>query len=67
MRRIIVSRYIEKKYERRKQMKIETKELVEQIKVALQEEFVAEVAKEGEDLVLRFVSGQAFRICVEEV
>ena len=47
-------------------MKIETKELVEQIKVALQEEFVAEVAKEGEDLVLRFVSGQAFRICVEE-
>ena len=49
-------------------MKIETKELVEQIKVVLQEEFVAEVAKRGgEDLVLRFVSGQAFRICVEEV
>ncbi len=47
--------------------KIEVRELLTEMKVALSDEFVAEITEEEGALVLRFVSGQAFRVKVEEV
>ncbi len=46
--------------------KIELKELLEEIEVALSDEFVAEVKREEDGLTLRFVNGQTFRLRVEE-
>ncbi len=46
--------------------KIEVKELLAEMKVALGDEFVAEITEEESALVLRFVGGQAFRVKVEE-
>ena len=47
--------------------KISKDELLEEVKVALQDEFVAEMKKDAEGLVLRFANGQAFRLTIEEV
>ncbi len=47
--------------------KIEVQALLEEIKVALADEFVAEIVREEEGLTLRFAGGQAFRLKVEEV
>ncbi len=47
--------------------KIEVQELLEEIKVALTDEFVAEIEQEEGALRLRFLSGQTFRLKVEEV
>ncbi len=47
--------------------KIEVRELLTEMKVALADEFVAEVTEEENGLLLRFVSGQTFRVKVEEI
>ncbi len=49
------------------QEKIQVNELVEEMKVALRDEFVAQVTAEGAEITLRFANGQAFRVRVEEV
>ncbi len=42
-------------------------DLLEEIKVALQDEFLAEIVEEEGSLVMRFFSGEKFRVRVEEV
>ncbi len=46
---------------------IEKKDLLEEIKTALCDEFVAEITKEEESLLLRFFGGQTFRLTLEEI
>ncbi len=47
--------------------KIEVQELLAEMKVALADEFVAEVKEENGGLSLRFAGGQTFLVKVEEV
>ncbi len=49
------------------EQKITTQELLAEMKVALADEFVAEVTQEEDGLTIRFLKGQTFRIRVEEV
>ena len=42
-------------------------ELLEEVKVVLQDEFVAEIKEENGTLVMRFVNGQSFRLTLDEV
>ncbi len=45
---------------------INVQNLVEEIRLALHDAFVAELTKEENALVLRFLNGQKFRLLVEE-
>ncbi len=47
--------------------KIKTNELVEEIKLALQDTFVAELQSDEEGILLRFLNGQKFRLRVESI
>ena len=47
-------------------MKITLKEVVEQIKIALRDEFVADVQSKGNKVTLIFKNGQKFTVNVEE-
>ncbi len=47
--------------------KLNAQELLEEIKLALHDTFVAELTNENESLVLRFLSGQKFRLSLEEL
>ena len=47
--------------------KIEKKELVEQIKCALRDEFVARVSILDEQIILEFVCGQKFSVEIKEI
>ncbi len=47
--------------------KIEVQDLLTEMKVALADEFVAEVKQEERGLTLRFASGQTFLVKVEEL
>ncbi len=47
--------------------KIEKEALLEEVKVALQDEFVAEIERMEGALVMRFKNGQTFRLQIEEV
>ncbi len=45
---------------------IQKEDLVVEIKAALCDTFVAEIAAEENEIVLRFVNGQKFRLTVKE-
>ncbi len=45
---------------------IKKKDLLMEVKLALTDTFVAEIAEEESALVLRFLSGQTFRLALEE-
>ena len=47
-------------------MKIEKKELLQQIAGALRDEFVAEITENAEEIILTFLNGQKFSLTVEE-
>ena len=47
-------------------MKIEKKVLTEQIKIVLQDEFVVEIMEKAEELLLKFLNGQIFRLKIKE-
>ena len=47
-------------------MKIELNELMEQVKVALKDEFVAKIETTENGLTLEFLNGQKFNIRIEE-
>ena len=47
-------------------MKIEKKVLTEQIKIVLQDEFVVEIMEKAEELLLKFLNGQIFRLKSKE-
>ncbi len=49
------------------QEKITKQELLTEMKVALEDEFVASVTEEEDGIALRFLNGQKFRLSVEEV
>ncbi len=49
------------------QQSIQKKDLIEEIRAALADEFVATVTQEETGLVLAFPSGQSFRLSVEEL
>ncbi len=42
-------------------------DLLEEMQVALRDEFVAEIAQEEGGLLMKFSDGQTFRVTVEEV
>ena len=47
-------------------MKIELNELMEQVKVALKDEFVAKIETTENGLTLEFLNGQKFDITIKE-
>ena len=47
-------------------MKIKLNELMEQVKVALKDEFIAKVEETENGFALEFVNGQKFNIRIEE-
>ncbi len=46
---------------------IKKEELLEEIRIALRDEFVAEITKEEEGLQIRFPEGPTFRLKIEEI
>ena len=52
---------------KRNQMKICVKELTEEIKLLLKEEWIGTFNERQDALFVRFTNGQSFRIAVEEV
>ena len=48
-------------------MKVERENLVAELEKAIQDEFVAKITKNESGLTMAFLSGQTFRVNVEEV
>lgn len=47
-------------------MKIVKEELIEEIKAALKDEFIAKICKNENGIVLQFLNGQSFAVVVNE-
>ena len=48
-------------------MKITKEELLQEMEVLLEDEFVADIKREQDKIVLKFLDGQSFCVRIEEV